>query len=86
MTTEPVPVKCPKCDLLIGKVEGKKGNDDPNWPTDPPDTIHLMCPDCVEEDALEKGYTVEQAKATRDRRTEALEKMTWLEGGATNAK
>ena len=78
---EAIPVKCPKCELLIGKVPGKVGNKDPNWPTDPPDTIHLMCPDCMEEDLLEKGYDKAQAKNAHSTRHTMLKNMAWLEGG-----
>jgi hypothetical protein len=79
---EAIPVKCPNCQILIGKVEGKKGNKDPNWPNEnPPDTIHLMCPDCIEGDSLTKGYTPEQSTNTRKRREDQLRRMKWIEGG-----
>jgi sarcosine oxidase delta subunit len=75
-------VRCPRCGIEIGKVKGQvKGNDDPNWPTKPPNHIRLMCPDCVEAGALEAEYTPEQAKNARTRREQQLHNMTWEEGG-----
>lgn len=79
--SELVPVQCPRCNKMLGKVEGNKGNVDPNWPTEPPDTVMLKCPACTEEEMIRDGYTDEQARTARDRRTAVLKAMDWKEGG-----
>lgn len=71
-----VPVKCPNCGIKLCEVQAQQTkNADPNWPTKEPESISLMCPDCLENDAIEKGYSQEACVNARKRRQEQIDRM-----------